>query len=241
MLIIPAIDLKNGRCVRLVQGRADAETVYDEDPVAVARRFQEAGARMLHLVDLDGAFRGRTANLAVIEAIRETVELELELGGGLRSESDIAGMLELGLDSVIVGTMAVRDPDGLAAALARFGGERIQLGIDAREGRVAVQGWEEETTLDAATFAAGWRERGVTRVIFTDIARDGMLSGPNLAAIRDFAQRSGVRVTASGGVSAPADLEALRELEPAGVDRAIVGKALYEGRVSLDDLRRLDG
>lgn len=238
MLVIPAIDLKNGRCVRLTQGRADRETVYGDDPAAMAARFQAAGARMLHLVDLDGAFRGQTANLEAIRAIRAAVDLPIELGGGMRSEPDIAGMLDLGIDSVIVGTMAVREPDAFAQVLQRFGGERVQLGIDAREGQVAVHGWAEETALDAVAFAVRWRDAGVTRVIFTDIARDGMLTGPNLEATRDFARRSGVRVTASGGVSGPQDLEALSGLEADGVDRAIVGKALYEGRVTLDDLKR---
>ena len=241
MIILPAIDMKNGKAVRLVQGRADQETIYNEDPVAQARIFAEAGARMIHLVDLDGAFRGQSGNLEVIKAIRKAVDLPLELGGGMRSEADIAGMLELGVDSVIVGTMAVRDPDALASALGRFGGERIQLGIDAREGKVAVQGWEEDTALDAVEFALGWKEKGIERVIFTDIARDGMMTGPNVDATGDFARRSGLKLTASGGVSAPADIEAVKALEPDGVDRVIVGKAIYEGTVPLADLPRLEG
>ncbi|MDH4246611.1 MAG: 1-(5-phosphoribosyl)-5-[(5-phosphoribosylamino)methylideneamino]imidazole-4-carboxamide isomerase [Deltaproteobacteria bacterium] len=236
MLFLPAIDLKNGRCVRLIQGRSDQETVYGDDPGAMARGFQQGGAGMLHLVDLDGAFRGRSGNLEAVRAIRAAVDIPLELGGGMRTEQDIAAMLELGLDSVIVGTMAVRDPSGLERALKRFGGDRVQLGIDAREGKVAVQGWEEATTLEALSFALEWKARGITRVIFTDIARDGMLSGPNLTAIRDFARGSGLRITASGGVACPADLKALAALEVHGVDRAIVGKALYEGAVTLADL-----
>jgi phosphoribosylformimino-5-aminoimidazole carboxamide ribotide isomerase len=236
MIVIPAIDLKNGKCVRLAQGRADRETVYDPDPVAVARRFQAEGAQMLHLVDLDGAFSGRTANLEAIEAVRAAVSLPIELGGGMRALADVERMLGLGIDSVIVGTMAVRNPDELEAALERFSGARIQLGVDAREGKVAVQGWEEGTALDAVAFAQGWRERGVERVIFTDIARDGMMTGPNLAAIRAFAQGAGLKVTASGGVASPADLLRLAELEPLGVDRAIVGKAIYEGTVILAEV-----
>lgn len=237
MLVLPAIDLKQGRCVRLLQGRADAETVYGDDPVAVARDFAARGARMLHLVNLDGAFGddagAAAANLAVIGRIRDAVSLPLELGGGLRSAADIDQALGLGVDSVIVGTLAVREPEALEAALARHGGERVQLGVDAREGRVAVAGWREATDADAVDFGRAWRARGVTRAVFTDIARDGMMGGPNVAAIRRFAEGTGLRVTASGGVASPADLERLALLEPLGVDRVIVGKAIYEGKVSV--------
>jgi len=236
MLVLPAIDLKDGQCVRLAQGQADRVTVYSTDPVAVARRFQQAGARMLHLVDLDGAFLGHSANGAVIQAVRAAVHLPLELGGGMRSLASIQAALELGVDSVIVGTLAVREPALVQQALQRFSGEQVQLGIDARGGKVAVQGWVEDTALDAVEFGRAWRARGVTRAVFTDIARDGMLQGPNLAAIRAFAQGTGLKVTASGGVSSLADVERLRELEPLGVDRAIVGKALYEGTLKLEDL-----
>jgi phosphoribosylformimino-5-aminoimidazole carboxamide ribotide isomerase len=236
MLILPAIDLKNGKCVRLTQGRAEQETVYGEDPAAQARRFVEAGARMLHLVDLDGAFRGASANLAAVQAIRAAVDVPLELGGGLRSLEDIARVLDLGVDSAIVGTLAVRAPEELARALERFGGARVQLGIDAREGRVAVRGWAEDTALEAAAFAVQWRERGIERIIFTDIARDGMLSGPNIEAIRAFARDTGVKVTASGGIAGLADVQAVAALEPAGVDRLIVGKAFYEGTLALETL-----
>jgi phosphoribosylformimino-5-aminoimidazole carboxamide ribotide isomerase len=236
MLILPAIDLKHGQCVRLRQGRAEEETVYSADPAGVARAFVQGGARMLHLVDLDGAFRGESANLAAVKAIRAAVDVPLELGGGLRTLEDIAGVLALGVDSAVVGTLAVRAPAVLEQALARFGGERVQLGIDARGGKVAVAGWAEETALDAAEFARHWRARGIARIIFTDIARDGMLSGPNLPAIGAFARAAGGKVTASGGVSSAADVHALTALEPDGVDRIIVGKALYEGGVTLAEL-----
>ncbi len=236
MIVLPAIDLRAGNCVRLVQGRADEETIYGSDPAAVARRFQDEGALMLHLVDLDGAFRGETANLAAIKAIRAAVRLPLELGGGMRTLADVEGMLGLGIDSIIVGTMAVRQPEVMAEVLLRFGGERVQLGVDARDGKVAVQGWEEDTALDAVEFARDWKARGVERVIFTDIARDGMMQGPNLQATRDFAAEAGLKVTASGGVSCAQDLALLAELEPFGVDRAIVGKAIYEGTVQLSEV-----
>jgi phosphoribosylformimino-5-aminoimidazole carboxamide ribotide isomerase len=235
MIVIPAIDLKDGKCVRLTQGRADREKVYDADPVAVALDFERAGARMLHVVDLDGAFGGKTANRAAIEAIVRAVRIPVELGGGMRGMADIDRMLALGLDSVIVGTMAVRDPEQLEEALYRFGSDRVQLGVDARDGKVAVSGWTDGTELEAAEFARGWKALGIERAIFTDIGRDGMLEGPNLEAIRRFAAATGLRVTASGGVSCAADLRRLAELEGLGVDRAIVGKALYEGRVTLQE------
>ena len=236
MIVLPAIDLKDGNCVRLVQGRADEQTIYGSDPAAVARRFEADGAKMLHLVDLDGAFSGKTANLDAIKAIRAAVSLPLELGGGMRTLADLEGMLALGIDSVIVGTMAVRAPEVMAEALERFGGERLQLGVDAREGKVSVQGWEEDTALDAIDFARCWKARGVERVIFTDISRDGMMEGPNVQATRDFATGAGVKVTASGGVSSPRDLANLAALEPLGVDRAIVGKAIYEGAVRVREV-----
>lgn len=236
MLILPAIDLKGGRAVRLLQGRADQETRYSDDPVAVARGFEQAGAKMLHVVDLDGAFQGKSANREVIRAIRAALTIPIEVGGGMRSLADIEAMLDLGVDSAIVGTLAVRDPAAVQAALRRFGGERVQLGIDARDGKVAVQGWEERTALDAVAFGQQWKSHGVTRVIFTDIARDGMLQGPNVSAIRRFAEATGLRVTASGGVSSKTDIDHLRTLEPLGVDRVIVGKALYEGAVTLAEI-----
>jgi phosphoribosylformimino-5-aminoimidazole carboxamide ribotide isomerase len=237
MWVLPAIDLKDGRCVRLLQGRADRETVYSTDPAAVARSFEAAGAAMLHVVDLDGAFHGQPANLAALRAIRAAVGLPIELGGGLRTLEDLRRMLDLGVDSVIVGTLAVRQPGIVEEALARFSGARVQLGLDAREGNVAVSGWVEDTALEAVNFARQWKARGIERVIFTDIARDGALSGPNLPAIRAFAERTGLRVTASGGVSGAEDLDRLAELEPLGVDRVIVGKAIYEGALPLERLR----
>ena len=237
MWVLPAIDLKDGRCVRLLHGRADRETVYSTDPASMARTFEEAGAAMLHVVDLDGAFHGKPANLEAIRTIRAAVKMPIELGGGLRTLDDMSRMLDLGLDSVIVGTLAVRQPELLDQALAKFGGARVQLGIDAREGKVSVSGWVENTALDAIEFGRTWKARGIERVIFTDIARDGALTGPNLPAIRAFAQGTELRVTASGGVSGPADIDSLAGLESLGVDRVIVGKAIYEGTLTMDRVR----
>ena len=236
MLVLPAIDLRGGKCVRLSQGRADRETVYGEDPAGVARAFQQQGARMLHLVDLDGAFRGAGGNRAAIEAIRAAVSIPLEVGGGMRAFADISDMLAMGVDSVIIGTMAVENPHDLERALGEFGPESIQLGIDARKGRVAVKGWREDTSLEAVSFALAWKAKSVQRAIFTDIARDGMLQGPNLAAIREFAEGSGLKVTASGGVTSAEDVAELAGLEPLGVDRVIIGKALYEGTIRLSEV-----
>jgi len=236
MLILPAIDLRQGRCVRLLQGREQDETVYDHDPAAVAERFVAAGAQRLHLVDLDGAFRGQGANLASIQEIVRRIQIPVQVGGGLRTREDVRRMLDLGVASVIIGTMAVKHPQELETALQEQPGEQLILGIDSLNRKVAVEGWQEGTELDDTEFAKHWRERGVQRVVFTDIARDGMLTGPNLDALRDMGQRTGLKVTASGGVSSTEDLVQLRELAADGVDQVIIGKAIYEGRVNLAEV-----
>ena len=236
MLILPAIDLRQGRCVRLLQGREQDETVYDHDPAAVAERFAATGAQRLHLVDLDGAFRGQGANLASIQEIVRRIQIPVQVGGGLRTREDVRRMLDLGVASVIIGTMAVKHPQELETALQEQPGEQLILGIDSLNRKVAVEGWQEGTELDDTEFAKHWRERGVQRVVFTDIARDGMLTGPNLDALRDMGQRTGLKVTASGGVSSTEDLVQLRELAADGVDQVIIGKAIYEGRVNLAEV-----
>lgn len=236
MLILPAIDLRQGHCVRLLQGREQDETVYDHDPAAVAERFAAIGAQRLHLVDLDGAFRGQGANLASIQEIVRRIQIPVQVGGGLRTREDVRRMLDLGVASVIIGTMAVKHPQELETALQEQPGEQLILGIDSLNRKVAVEGWQEGTELDDTEFAKHWRERGVQRVVFTDIARDGMLTGPNLDALRDMGQRTGLKVTASGGVSSAEDLVQLRELAADGVDQVIIGKAIYEGRVNLAEV-----
>ena len=233
MLLIPAIDLKNGQCVRLLQGEADAETVYSNDPAAMAGSFEDAGAKRLHLVDLDGAFKGQSANLASIHSILKTISIPVQLGGGLRTSDDVERMLELGVASVIIGTMAVKNPDVLEDIIQRFSGKQIILGIDARNRKVAIEGWQEGTGIDDVDFALRWKKSGIKRVVFTDIAHDGMLSGPNIEALSNFARRSGLRVVASGGVSSMEDLELLKTLESDGVDQVISGKAIYEGKLDL--------
>ena len=236
MLLIPAIDLKNGRCVRLLQGEAAAETVYSDDPASMARSFEDAGAKRLHLVDLDGAFKGKGANLVSIRSILKNISIPVQLGGGLRNAENIEQMFELGVSSVIVGTMAVKNPDVLEEVIQRFTGEKVILGVDARDRKVSIEGWQEGTEIDDVEFALRWKKFGIQRIVFTDIARDGMLSGPNLEALGDFARRTGLKIVASGGVSSMEDLELLKTLEVDGVDQVISGKAIYEGKLDLKEI-----
>ena len=233
MLLIPAIDLRNGFCVRLLQGESDKETVYSNDPAAMAVTFEEAGAKRLHLVDLDGAFQGEGANTSSIRAILKNVSIPVQIGGGLRTEEDIDRMLALGVSAVIVGTMAVKHPDVLEKLLKKYTDEQIILGIDARNRKVSIEGWKECTEIQDVEFALRWKNSGIKRVVFTDISRDGMLSGPNLAALREMAEHTGLKIVASGGISSMDDLEQLKTLEPNGVDQAISGKAIYEGKIDL--------
>ena len=233
MLLIPAIDLRKGSCVRLLQGESDKETVYSNDPAAMAATFEEAGAKRLHLVDLDGAFQGECANISSIRSILKNVSIPVQIGGGLRTEEDIDRMLALGVSAVIVGTMAVKHPDVLEKLLKKYTDEQIILGIDARNRKVSIEGWKESTEIQDVKFALRWKNSGIKRVVFTDISRDGMLSGPNLAALREMAQHTGLKIVASGGISSMDDLEQLKTLEPNGVDQAISGKAIYEGKIDL--------
>ena len=233
MLLIPAIDLRNGFCVRLLQGESDKETVYSNDPAAMAVTFEEAGAKRLHLVDLDGAFQGEGANISSIRSILKNVSIPVQIGGGLRTEEDIDRMLALGVSAVIVGTMAVKHPDVLEKLLKKYTDEQIILGIDARNRKVSIEGWKECTEIQDVEFALRWKNSGIKRVVFTDISRDGMLSGPNLAALREMAEHTGLKIVASGGISSMDDLEQLKTLEPNGVDQAISGKAIYEGKIDL--------
>ena len=233
MLLIPAIDLRNGFCVRLLQGESDKETVYSNDPAAMAVTFEEAGAKRLHLVDLDGAFQGEGANISSIRSILKNVSIPVQIGGGLRTEEDVDRMLALGVSTVIVGTMAVKHPNVLEKLLKKYTDEQIILGIDARNRKVSIEGWKESTEIQDVKFALRWKNSGIKRVVFTDISRDGMLSGPNLAALREMAEHTGLKIVASGGISSMDDLEQLKTLEPNGVDQAISGKAIYEGKIDL--------
>ncbi len=235
MTILPAIDLKGGKCVRLVEGRMDSATVYDADPLAVAQRWAAAGARWIHVVDLDGAVSGaRTAHWEVARRIATEFGVPVQFGGGIRSSDDARRLLGLGIRRVVVGTLAVSDPDAVAELVAEAG-DRVAIGLDARDGIVLVKGWEASSGRPAVDLAGELAARGARRFVYTDVSRDGTLTGPNLAATRTLAETAGVPVTASGGVSSLADLAALRELEPLGVDEAIVGKALYERRFTLEE------
>ena len=257
MIVYPAIDLRGGKVVRLRQGEAGAETVYDDDPIAVARRWVNQGATWLHVVNLDGAFtwkRGRLedwkatqsalpafqlSNSPLAEIRAAVPEALIQFGGGLRTLEDIEAALEAGADRVILGTVAVREPDLVAQAVRRFGAERVVVAIDARAGWVAVHGWQETTSVTASALAQAMRERGIVRVIYTDIARDGMLSGVNVTATVALAQASGLRVIASGGVATLDDVRRLREHEAAGIEGVIIGQALYSGAISLAEALRV--
>lgn len=230
MIILPAIDIKDGQCVRLVQGEAQRKTVYGDDPLAMAFTLQEAGARRLHVVDLDGAFDGASPNLLWVGRMARELAIPIEVGGGIRSREDIQHRLEeLGVGYVILGTVATEDPALVEWAAARYG-ERIIAGIDAKDDKVAVKGWVQTLELHPVTFAQQLAQVGVRSVVYTDISRDGMLTGPNLSAMRAMVAGGGMAVTASGGVSCLADLEALSQT---GVAAAIVGKAMYDGRLDI--------
>ena len=230
MIIYPAIDLKDGKAVRLVRGAMDSATVFNDDPAAQAGAFAEAGFTWLHLVDLDGAFAGRPMNRAAVEGILAAVDLPAQLGGGIRDMATIEGWLEAGIRRVILGTAAVRDPDLVRAACRRFPG-RVAVGIDARAGRVAVQGWAEQSDHSAADLAGRFADAGVAAIVYTDIERDGALQGVNVDATLAIAQAIDIPVIASGGVASLDDIAALMAVEDAGIDGVICGRALYDGRI----------
>ena len=230
MVVIPAIDLKDGRCVRLLQGKADAVTVYSDDPVSTARLWESCGAKILHLVDLDGAFTGDQKNVHAVRRIRESVGLDIQVGGGVRNMEKIDELIGIGISRVILGTVAVRNPSLVGEACRRYP-KRILIGIDARDGKVAVQGWVETTAVDAQELAKEMERRGAAGVIYTDIATDGMMTGPNLRAIERMVAAVSIPVIASGGVSSLQDVKKL--LEVPGLWGAITGKAIYSGALDL--------
>jgi phosphoribosylformimino-5-aminoimidazole carboxamide ribotide isomerase len=238
MIIYPAIDLKEGQCVRLVQGRAEAKTVYSQNPARVARGFEEQGAVFLHVVDLDGAFEGRPANLEAIRAIAGAISIPFQVGGGLRTRENVLELLQAGANRVIIGTRAVKSPESMAELIAEFGPERIVLGVDARNGMVATEGWVETSTLKAAELGCRMKELGIINAVYTDVSRDGLLQGPNLDSIREMALETGLKIIASGGVSSMENIRQLRGMEELGVSGAIIGKALYEGKIILSEALR---
>jgi len=228
--IVPAVDLKAGRCVRLLQGRADAETVFSDDPVAMARRWEAAGARRLHVVDLDGAFAGGPAQTDLVRAMVRAVSIPVEVGGGLREIAHVETVLDAGARWAIVGTRAALDPAFLGEVCERFG-ERLMIGIDASEGRVAVDGWTRVLDLDAMALARDAATAGAAGIIYTDIARDGTQNGPNLWSTEAVAKAAGIPVLASGGVGSLDDIRQLATVP--GLAGVIVGRALYSGAVDL--------
>jgi phosphoribosylformimino-5-aminoimidazole carboxamide ribotide isomerase len=230
LILFPAIDLKDGRCVRLARGEMAAATVFNDDPAGQAAAFQAQGFRYLHMVDLNGAFAGRPVNAAAVEAILKAVTIPVQLGGGIRDLGTIEAWLEKGIRRVILGTLALRNPNIMREACRRFPG-RVAVGIDARDGRVAVEGWAETSELSVPEMARRYEDAGVAAIIHTDIDRDGVLTGLNLAATAALARSTSIPVIASGGLAGIADVQALLRPEYAMLEGAIAGRALYDGRL----------
>jgi phosphoribosylformimino-5-aminoimidazole carboxamide ribotide isomerase len=233
MLVIPAIDLKDGRCVRLRQGDMAAETVYSEDVIGVARQWQQGGASLIHMVDLNGAVDGVPKNLSPIEAVLKTVSVKVQVGGGIRTLETVRRYLNAGVSRVVLGTAALMDRTFLEQACQEFP-RRVVLGLDARDGRVAVKGWTTVSNVRAIELLKDLSGYQIAAVIYTDIARDGMLNGPNLSALQEIVECSPFPVIASGGITRLEDLQAVRSLGPK-IEGAIVGKALYDGKLDLRD------
>ncbi|MBP3568838.1 MAG: 1-(5-phosphoribosyl)-5-[(5-phosphoribosylamino)methylideneamino]imidazole-4-carboxamide isomerase [Lachnospiraceae bacterium] len=232
MRLYPAIDIKNGQCVRLRQGVFEDTTVYANEPYQVAKEFEADGAKFLHIVDLDGALRGTGANDEALKKIVENVNIPVEIGGGIRTMQDIEHRLSLGVTRVILGTKAVESPDFVKEAVEKFGADKIVVGIDAKDGMVAIKGWETISNVDAVSLALSMKDLGVKTIIYTDISKDGMLCGPNFVQTARMVEITGMDIVASGGVSCMNDLI---QLENIGVEGAILGKAIYEKRVDLKE------
>lgn len=230
MEIWPAIDLRGGKCVRLRQGDYDQETIFNDDPAGVAREFAAAGAKFLHVVDLDGAREGSPVNLPAVQSIVEAVDMRVELGGGVRDEQSISELLGFGLDRLVVGTSAIKQPDWFRGIVRQFPG-RLVLGIDARDGLVATDGWLETSELAAVDLAQQFNDEPLSAIVYTDIATDGMMAGPNTAAMAEMQRSVNVPVVASGGVTTAADVSALAD---AGLAGCIIGRALYEGTLTIE-------
>ena len=235
MRLYPAIDIKNGQCVRLRQGQFAEAAIYSDKPVKVAKGFEEAGAEYIHLVDLDGALAGYSVNEEAIREIVGNVTVPVQVGGGIRTIQDIEQKLALGVARVIIGTIAVEEPKFVKEAIGYFGADRIVVGLDAKNGMVAIKGWEKISSCNAVSFAVEMKEAGVKTIVYTDITKDGMLQGPNLEHTIEMVRLTNLNIIASGGVSSLADLESLSRT---GVEGVIVGKALYEKKFELKDAVR---
>lgn len=232
MRIYPAIDIKDGNCVRLLQGRFSDVTVYGNDPAEVAKRWEAEGGEYIHVVDLDGALKGRGVNSEVIKKICSTVNVPVQTGGGIRTMEDVEYMLQCGIERVIIGTSAVRDKEFVKRAVEKYG-KKIVIGIDAKDSMVAIEGWEEVSTFKAVDFAKEMENIGVSTIVYTDIATDGTLKGPNIEAMKEMVENTNLDVIASGGVG---NADHIKALVPTGVEGAIVGRALYTGDVDLKEI-----
>jgi len=234
MLIIPAVDIKNGKCVRLVQGRKEDETVFSHDPAAMAQKWARAGAELIHVIDLDGAFEKSPQNLDAIKCILQTIDIPIQLGGGIRDEQTAQQFLNMGVQKVIIGTEAIKNPAWVARTADQYPG-RVVVGIDARNGLVAIEGWTETTQTRAVELAKRFENSGVAAINFTDIHRDGMQTGPNIEETRKLAEAIDIPVVASGGVATIKDIQNLLPLEACGVIGVITGKALYSGTLDFEE------
>ncbi len=235
MLVIPAIDIREGRCVRLLQGRLEDETVYSDSPVAMAHSWQDQGAKYLHLVDLDGAFAGKPKNLDAVKEIINVINIPAQLGGGIRDLKTIERFLDIGIDRVILGTVAINNPGLVGEACEEFGPERIVVGIDSKDGNVAVEGWAATVEKKVEQLAAEMVDQGVERIVYTNTSLDGTLSGVDVEATAQLAKSSGLKVIASGGVSSVADIIRLKETGITQIEGVILGKALYSEAITLEE------
>ncbi len=233
--LIPAIDLKGGKCVRLQEGMLSRATEYSDDPLAMALHWQQQGARRLHLVDLDGAFSGRPAHLDLIRSIFRQLKIPVQFGGGLRTIEQVGSILDLGADRAILGTVAVEKPEIVTEAVRQYG-DAIIVGIDARAGYVALRGWVDQSAVTALDLALNMKDLGAGRIVFTDVSRDGMMRGANIEATELLARGAGIPVIASGGISGPEDVRALWERRQSGIEGVILGRALYEGKLDYCEL-----
>ena len=238
MMIIPAIDIKGGRCVRLRQGRMDQETVYFEDPVEIAKIWEKRGAERLHIIDLDGAFEGYPAHIRLVEKIRDSIGIPIQLGGGIRDLNIIRDYISMGIDQIIIGTIAYREPEILKSATQEFP-ERIILAIDAKDGKVAIEGWKTFTDIEARDIVRNFLNLPLYSIIYTDIRRDGMEKGPNLDGIKRFVSSTSIPVIASGGITTMEDIEEILQMEYMGIIGMIIGRALYSGRLRFEDILKM--
>src|SRR6056297_459091 len=232
MIILPAIDIKNGKVVRLKQGDFNQETVYSNNPLEIAKQFEKDKAKWLHIVDLDGASQEKNRNIEIIKEIRENTSLSIQTGGGIRSKEDVKKLIDLGIDRVIIGTLAVKNPELLKKIVNKFGSKKILISIDARDGKVATSGWQEESELKVIDFAKKLEQMGIKYILYTDIKRDGMLSGPDVEGLKELKENTSLNIIASGGISSLKDIEKLNELNFYGV---ITGQALYTNQFDLKE------